>query len=350
MEIYHDRTGLMQASPYLVLIKDEGIGVMYNDDDAIPFIVFNGRVEFGMYGTEHKDIYAHLRMSRRMVSTLEGRYWKDRNVLAFWHDRGTQNETLATDVCSNIDLIYSSFKRRLGMNISNAKTCFEFPLPREIGGQVIVVISPIELKRTKPTAPNGDFFYNMLVKASKTEEQPQQQDDYAPNGMSKKDYYRHYEMVGENKENTMSNNVINIEEAKLKAMVNRMIKETYHRVVNHIELREAVNKRVKHLVREMMEGGHLFSQDPETGEVSTNSQETWRGIPGTKFIWHGEWADPEILYQGKLINGSELEDFFHNEWKYEMEEYGYDMDYETWMNQKSPIELKCALDDMVSQL
>ena len=347
MEIYHDRTGLMQASPYLVLIKDEGIGVMYNEDDAIPFIVYNGRVEFGMYGTEHQDIYAHLRMSRRTVATLEGRYWKDRNVLSFWHDRGTQSETLAADVYSNIDLIYSSFKRRLGFNIANAKLCFEFSLPREIGGQVIVVMTPVELKRTKPTSPSGEFFYNMLMKASKTEEPQQNDDDYAPNGMSKKDYYRHYEMVGESKENTMSNNVINIEESQLKSMVGKMIRETYRRVMNEANLRDAVNSQVKKLVKEMME------LDLKKGEIATNLGDTWRGVPGTRYIWHGEWADPEIEYKGYLINANDVEDFFYDRYMEGIQDQGfgtegYDEAFDDWMNKQSKITLTLALDDMIA--
>ena len=26
----------------------------------------------------------------------------------------------------------------------------------------------------------------------------------------------------------------------------------------------------------------------------------WRGVPGTKFIWNGEWADPEVEYDGEI--------------------------------------------------
>ena len=39
-----------------------------------------------------------------------------------------------------------------------------------------------------------------------------------------------------------------------------------------------------------------------------NNTYTYHGIPGTRFIWHGEWSDPEVEYQGKLYNGNSLED------------------------------------------
>lgn len=28
----------------------------------------------------------------------------------------------------------------------------------------------------------------------------------------------------------------------------------------------------------------------------------WCGVEGTRYIWHGEWADPEIYYDGYLFN------------------------------------------------
>ena len=34
----------------------------------------------------------------------------------------------------------------------------------------------------------------------------------------------------------------------------------------------------------------------------------WRNIPGTELIWHGEWADPEIIYKGKSVNYWSVED------------------------------------------
>lgn len=39
-----------------------------------------------------------------------------------------------------------------------------------------------------------------------------------------------------------------------------------------------------------------------------NSLPTWRGVKGTRYIWHGEWSDPEIYYRGRLFNAWDIEE------------------------------------------
>ena len=34
----------------------------------------------------------------------------------------------------------------------------------------------------------------------------------------------------------------------------------------------------------------------------------WMGIRGFYFVYHGEWADPEIIWHGYVINLHEIED------------------------------------------
>lgn len=34
----------------------------------------------------------------------------------------------------------------------------------------------------------------------------------------------------------------------------------------------------------------------------------YRGIPNIKFVWHGDWADPELIYKGHSFNYWDLED------------------------------------------
>lgn len=43
-------------------------------------------------------------------------------------------------------------------------------------------------------------------------------------------------------------------------------------------------------------------------KVSDSDLPTWRGVEGSKFRWHGEWADHEVEYRGKLFNEVELEE------------------------------------------
>lgn len=40
----------------------------------------------------------------------------------------------------------------------------------------------------------------------------------------------------------------------------------------------------------------------------------WYGIPNIGFIWHNEWSDPEIEYNGKRINATIIEDSMWERW------------------------------------
>lgn len=40
----------------------------------------------------------------------------------------------------------------------------------------------------------------------------------------------------------------------------------------------------------------------------------WYGISDIGFIWHGEWSDPEIEYDGKRINSTLIEDTMWDRW------------------------------------
>ena len=77
----------------------------------------------------------------------------------------------------------------------------------------------------------------------------------------------------------------------------------------HQIIKESVNKILN-------EGGHLYHKD-EDGNVWTNSKETYRGVPGSVYIWHGEWSDPEVLWDGVELNANDIEESL---W-YSYEEY-----------------------------
>lgn len=49
----------------------------------------------------------------------------------------------------------------------------------------------------------------------------------------------------------------------------------------------------------------------------------WYGINGIKFIWHNEWADPEIEYKGKRCSCYIIEDTM---WERYTEEGNSDVD------------------------
>lgn len=41
---------------------------------------------------------------------------------------------------------------------------------------------------------------------------------------------------------------------------------------------------------------------------SAHQDKMWRGVPGVKMIWHGEWSDPELEYEGERRNYWDVED------------------------------------------
>ena len=108
---------------------------------------------------------------------------------------------------------------------------------------------------------------------------------------------------------------------------------------------------VKNTARKMLKEG-LSSPDAnhvyrdENGGLSSDSGRTWRGVPGTKFIWHGEWADPEILYKNQLINSNDAEDMLYNSYEEEREE-GYKGSFDQWVAEQPKGYLAGCLDDIL---
>jgi hypothetical protein len=136
------------------------------------------------------------------------------------------------------------------------------------------------------------------------------------------------------KSNTnMNKKLIRLTESDL----HKIVKESVNRI-----LRE--NSRRKS--RMIKEGGHLFHQDDD-GTVHTNSTQTWRGVPGTKFIYHGEWSDSEILYKGKLINANDAEEGLEYAYQSDVEDRGYRGSFDDWVNEQDPRYLSSFLDEYI---
>lgn len=49
-------------------------------------------------------------------------------------------------------------------------------------------------------------------------------------------------------------------------------------------------------------------------ESEMNRLPDWYGIKGIKFIWHGEWSDPEIEFRGKRCSCYIIEDTMWENW------------------------------------
>ena len=69
------------------------------------------------------------------------------------------------------------------------------------------------------------------------------------------------------------------------------------------------------------DAGHLYWHD-ENGKAHTNSRETWRGVEGTIYVYHGDWSDPEVLYDDEEINYWDLEESAWDSYKCECEDNG----------------------------
>jgi hypothetical protein len=110
------------------------------------------------------------------------------------------------------------------------------------------------------------------------------------------------------------------------------------------ELKQIVSESIK---RVMNEAGHLYFRD-EDGNAYTNSKETWRGVPGTTFIYHGEWSDPEVWYKGHEINANDLEEYMWEEYKndcFDNETEPNEDDYESWLEKQGTSWIQAILDN-----
>lgn len=86
------------------------------------------------------------------------------------------------------------------------------------------------------------------------------------------------------------------------------------------------------------------------GIPHTNSNERWRNVPGTTYIWHGEWSDPEIWYEGREINANELEDYMYEIYCEESKQNGVNdttKGYEEWIEELGTPWLESTLDEFI---
>lgn len=93
--------------------------------------------------------------------------------------------------------------------------------------------------------------------------------------------------------------------------------------VNESFIRDAIREGVLKVLNEM--AGDYYRKDDD-GEVHTDSKRTYRGIPGTIYIWHGDWADPTVLYKGKEYNATDVDDNLWANYKADCEAEGKEPD------------------------
>ena len=118
---------------------------------------------------------------------------------------------------------------------------------------------------------------------------------------------------------------------------------------NSIRLTEGdLHRIITESVRKVLnEGGHLYYKDDD-GNVHTNSKDMYRNVPGSTYIWHGEWADPEILWDGVELNANDVEEGLWYSYKDECEENGEtptEQGYEQWLSDMGTEYIASHLDD-----
>lgn len=110
------------------------------------------------------------------------------------------------------------------------------------------------------------------------------------------------------------------------------------------QLHDIIKESVKQV---LIEGGHLYHKDEE-GNIYTNSKETYRGVPGTVYIWHGEWSDPEIVYKGHEFNANDIEDslwYAYEDFCNENGETPTNEGFEDWLDVDN---IKATLDEFIA--
>ena len=86
--------------------------------------------------------------------------------------------------------------------------------------------------------------------------------------------------------------------------------------------------------------------DEQMDESKKN--EDWFGIKNAKFIYHGDWNDPEVQYDGVSLNYYDIEDILLDEYREEHPEDKNDKGFDKWMAlPKTKSSIQSALDILV---
>lgn len=127
----------------------------------------------------------------------------------------------------------------------------------------------------------------------------------------------------------------------------RLTESDLHRIVKE-SVKRILRENSRRKSRMIKEDGHLYHKD-EDGNVWTNSKETYRGVPGSTYIWHGEWADPEVLWDGVELNVTDIEEGLWYSYKDDCEERGEnptEQGYEAWLKEMGTEYIASQLDDL----
>ena len=126
----------------------------------------------------------------------------------------------------------------------------------------------------------------------------------------------------------------------------RLTEGDLHRIIGNTVKR--VLKESRRRNRMISEAGHIYHKD-EDGNVWTNSKDTYRGVPGSTYIYHGEWADPEIWWKGNELNAEDVEESLWQSYEDECSENGDEPTvdgFEDWVEQQGTDYIASTLDEI----
>lgn len=80
-----------------------------------------------------------------------------------------------------------------------------------------------------------------------------------------------------------------------------------------------LNKYIAQVNQDPLEGVLSFSRVPPTRHLVTTktgraSLSYWYGIKPIRFIWRGEWVDPDICYNRMVVNSHVVEDTMYEQY------------------------------------
>ena len=64
---------------------------------------------------------------------------------------------------------------------------------------------------------------------------------------------------------------------------------------------------------------------------------TWLGTKKIDFVWHGEWSDPELGFDGSYIDYWSIEDFCCSEMKEQGLDYNNDDVFAEWVRKNEDL-------------
>lgn len=71
------------------------------------------------------------------------------------------------------------------------------------------------------------------------------------------------------------------------------------------------------------------------------------GIKGVKFIYHGDWSDPEIIYKDRTFNEYDVEDMLWDEFQAMTNNTGDSEEFVQWLHD-NPYLVTNWLDDLIA--